>query len=601
MATTALRVLPTGHTTALEWLWLLIPVVGLVAVIVWLVATGEPGEHRGIPGLFARAASTLRRFSSLPAWASGGLALSAWTLLVAVIGFIWDVAWHIDFGRDRQLFTSAHTLILVGLLGIGVAGVTSIALATVERAPVWRRVGPLHVPASAMVLLFLSGGAALGFPLDDLWHRAYGIDVTMWGPTHLLMIGGASFTPFAMWLMFAEGGGPRLTARDRVDFRPVLAMALALGVSTFQLEFDLGVPQWQSLYHPVLIAVAASIGLITARAALGKGWAVRAALLFLAMRGLLALVIGTGMGHVMPHFPLYVGVALVVELAFAWTRSVSPLGRGVVAGVLAGTAGLATEWGWTHVFGREPWQPSLLSGIWIAVLVALAGGVLGVALGRVLSLERIGIAGSVLAIAGIAVIICLALPYPRHGQESSATIRTTEAGPGTTVLAPDGQVSTERLVNVTVAMQPADAANDSDWFVVTSWQGGHLQTTPLVSTGPGTYRALRPVPTGGSWKSIVMLQKRDVVAAAPVSMPADREYSLPAIPVQAERTAPLARASTLLTRETHTGAAWPAIVAYSGLGSTVVAWIAVLLVGLTSLHRSIPSDRSRVAPVRAVA
>ena len=30
-----------------------------------------------------------------------------------------------------------------------------------------------------------------GFPLDDLWHAHYGVDVTMWSPTHLLMILGA--------------------------------------------------------------------------------------------------------------------------------------------------------------------------------------------------------------------------------------------------------------------------------------------------------------------------------------------------------------------------------------------------------------------------
>ena len=39
-------------------------------------------------------------------------------LLIAVIGFYWDVAWHIDFGRDtKNLFTPPHVMILVGLWG----------------------------------------------------------------------------------------------------------------------------------------------------------------------------------------------------------------------------------------------------------------------------------------------------------------------------------------------------------------------------------------------------------------------------------------------------------------------------------------------------
>ena len=34
--------------------------------------------------------------------------------------------------------------------------------------------------------------ALVGFPLDDGWHRLFGQDVTLWGPTHLMLIGGAS-------------------------------------------------------------------------------------------------------------------------------------------------------------------------------------------------------------------------------------------------------------------------------------------------------------------------------------------------------------------------------------------------------------------------
>ena len=45
----------------------------------------------------------------------------------------------------------------------------------------------------------------IGFPLDDVWHRIFGQDVTLWGPTHVLMIGGASLAPIAAWLLLVEG------------------------------------------------------------------------------------------------------------------------------------------------------------------------------------------------------------------------------------------------------------------------------------------------------------------------------------------------------------------------------------------------------------
>ena len=39
--------------------------------------------------------------------------------------------------------------------------------------------------------------AMIGFPVDELCHRAYGVDVTMWSPPHLIMILAASFTGLA--------------------------------------------------------------------------------------------------------------------------------------------------------------------------------------------------------------------------------------------------------------------------------------------------------------------------------------------------------------------------------------------------------------------
>ncbi len=193
-----------------------------------------------------------------------------WAVLVARLGFYWDVAWHIDFGRDRELFTPPHVLILTGLAGIGLASLAAIALATYERVETGLHVLGLRVPFSSIPLGFMGLFAVVGFPLDDIWHRNYGIDVTMWSPIHLMMIGAASFTPVAMALMSVEGG--------RRPGRPVFHRAISLriasaalvGLSTFQLELDLGVPQWQALYQPVLIMAAASLVLVAVRTVMGR-------------------------------------------------------------------------------------------------------------------------------------------------------------------------------------------------------------------------------------------------------------------------------------------------------------------------------------------
>jgi hypothetical protein len=574
---------PVGHTSPLQWLWVIVPVLALVATTTYLVVAGDPGGRRGFAAPWARAAWSLRRRSPLPPWSTAGIALGLWALTVAVVGFFWDVAWHIDLGRDRELFTVPHTLILTGLLGIGLAGLASIGLATVEEAPVTLRFGRLRLPMSALALGVLSGGAAVGFPIDDLWHRTYGIDVTMWSPTHLLMIGGASLTAIALWLMYAESGGPTLSSKAQKGLRRTLAAATLLGLSTFQLEFDLGVPQWQALYQPVLIALATSIALVAARAALGRGWALAVGLEFLVIRGALALLVGPGLGHDLPHFPLYLGMALVVEAAWLLESRLRPLQLAVVAGALMGTVGLATEWGFSHVFGRVPWQPAMLSMIWVATAIAVAGAVLGMAMGRVLSLRRAHVGPAALAAAGLATLGLLIVPLPRHGVDAVATVRTTPVGAATPVVDRDGVAGFEQNVNVEVAMTPTDAATGADWFTVQSWQGGAQQSTELTQVAPGVYRGNAAVPTGGTWKSIIFLMKRDVIASTPVSMPIDREYGLAAVPVVAERQATMVPASNLLLRESHGGAAWPMIVAYTGFAIMVSLWITTLVVCLAML------------------
>ena len=46
--------------------------------------------------------------------------------------------------------------------------------------------------------------ALIGFPLDDVWHRLFGQDVTLWGPTHLMLIGGAGLSTAGIILLHRE-------------------------------------------------------------------------------------------------------------------------------------------------------------------------------------------------------------------------------------------------------------------------------------------------------------------------------------------------------------------------------------------------------------
>ena len=506
-------------------------------------------------------------------------------LLVALFGLVWDVAYHVDHGRDLALLTPAHVLILVGLTGIGAAAAHSVLLATAARAATGWRAGPVRVPYSALPMLAMAGTALIGFPLDDLWHQTYGIDVTLWSPTHLMMIAGAAFTTFTVALFpveasAIEGASPALRLR-----RVMMLGALLLACSVFLLEFDFGVPQWQALYQPLLIAISAGVALVAARAALGPGGAVAATLFFLLVRGLLALIVGVAMGHTLPRFPLFLGSALLVEAAFRLAGRRGPLVAAVVSGLLLGTAGMAVEWAWSHLWGTVPWSAGMLPRMWAPLCGAVLAAVVGMAAGRILAREAPRIPAPLVVASVLGLAALLAVPLPRTAAPIHAHLVTTPVGPQRYVVDRLGHPAVEQDVAVEVTLTPADAAAVADWFEVIAWQGGGQRGVRLHQEAPGRYRSTAPVPTGGSWKSQVYLASGDVLVGLPVSMPADPQYGTAGVPVEPSRDGEFVLGQTLLTSEAHGGPPLVAGITYAALLATAAAWIALLMLAYRAVAR----------------
>ena len=295
--------------------------------------------------VLARLAALAERIVPVPGWAALPVLVTLGSLGVAAFGFFWDVGTHIDSGRDSGPFANvAHYPILAGLGGIALAGFLAAVLgadardrAAIEWAPGWR------IPLGGALLLLCGAVAMLGFPLDDVWHRIFGQDVTLWGPTHVLMIGGASLAPIAAWLLLIEGrraAGRAQPGRTRLlAWEVQLAGATLIGLSTLQLEFGFGVPQFQLAFHPILIALAASVALVAARLRLGRGGALAATGAYLVIMTPLVLIVGPLFGHTFLHFPLYLVEAALVELAGARARPPRPGVFGAIAGALIGTVG----------------------------------------------------------------------------------------------------------------------------------------------------------------------------------------------------------------------------------------------------------------------
>src|SRR6267378_2697868 len=218
-------------------------------VITTAMFTIVSGHRSGRFKFVQRLSDFAERSSGIPGWSSLPIAFVTGALLIAVFGMYWDISIHIDHGRDPgPLANPAHYFILAGLFGVFFSGVLACALPLEKPGPTAVRLpNGWQVPLGGLLITFCGAVSLAAFPLDDIWHRLFGQDVTLWGPTHLLLIGGASFSLIGAWILHVEGESTRTKsgpARRRARAREfILAGSFLVGLSTFQAEFDFAVPQ----------------------------------------------------------------------------------------------------------------------------------------------------------------------------------------------------------------------------------------------------------------------------------------------------------------------------------------------------------------------
>ena len=135
-----------------------------------------------------------------------------WALLAAKLfggwGVGWDIRWHLIIGRD-SFWIAPHVMTYASVV---VASLISLGVLLFET---WRsRGGPR--PPGTVTIAWLSGtrgfhlawwGMAvviLAAPIDDLWHRLFGLDVTLWSPPHLLGLAGSQISNLGGLLVALE-------------------------------------------------------------------------------------------------------------------------------------------------------------------------------------------------------------------------------------------------------------------------------------------------------------------------------------------------------------------------------------------------------------
>jgi sulfite exporter TauE/SafE len=215
-----------------------------------------------------------------------------WGLLIAKavagIGVGWDIRWHIVIGRD-SFWIAPHVMTYSG-----VAAVTLLSLGVLARETWAARRG--RTPRDGVRIAGLVGSRGyhlawwgialtiLAAPIDDLWHRLFGIDVTLWSPPHLLGLAGAQINSIACLLIAREAwpagarartvaltlGGLLLFSGFQTGVDPSLRTAFihggvrfftyaALGALFFTFSLVLAARLAASRTMPVVIAVTAVV------------------------------------------------------------------------------------------------------------------------------------------------------------------------------------------------------------------------------------------------------------------------------------------------------------------------------------------------------
>ena len=110
-----------------------------------------------------------------------------------IVGVMWDISWHRTIGRD-SFWTPAHVAIYLGGAVAGLSCgwlVLHTTFAGTERdkaggVSFWGFRGPL----GAWVCIWGSIAMITSGPFDDWWHNAYGLDVEILSPPHVVLAAG---------------------------------------------------------------------------------------------------------------------------------------------------------------------------------------------------------------------------------------------------------------------------------------------------------------------------------------------------------------------------------------------------------------------------
>lgn len=288
-----------------------------------------------------------------------------WCAVVAVtsamVGTHWDISWHRSIGRDT-FWTPAHIAIYMCGVLAGISCGYLILSTTFRKASplreasvsIWGFRGPLGAFIAAW------GGVAMitSAPFDDWWHNAYGLDVKILSPPHVLLIAGMVGVQLgALILILGQMNRVSQKAREKLEwlFLYVSAM-IVVCIMILIFEYTLRLYMHSGFFYRVVAIAIPGVLAAVARAS-GRRWAASVVI------GIYTLFL-IGCVWILPLFPAAPKLGPVYQHVTHFIPPEFPL--------LLIAPALALDWLWARTPNWKPWLQAAVSGaVFVAVLVAM--------------------------------------------------------------------------------------------------------------------------------------------------------------------------------------------------------------------------------------
>lgn len=308
-----------------------------------------------------------------------------------VVGLIWDISWHRTIGRDT-FWSPPHVLEQLAAVVAGVSCGWLILRTTFGADPAARassvRVWGFYGPLGAWVCIWGTAMMIASAPFDNWWHNAYGLDVKIISPPHMVLAWGMmGIQVGAMLLAVAAQNRGLQDTRLKLIYAASAGILLTMFATVIMEDAGFGNEMRSPMFYR-MTAVVIPVALIAAARASTLRWpATTVAMIYTALQlalvwilqlvpatPLLAPIYNPVTHMVPPPFPLLLIVpALLIDL-LPRTRSVNDWLLAPVLGVLFVLVMLSVHWYWSEFllspaarnwfFAMDRWDYSSRPGSW---------------------------------------------------------------------------------------------------------------------------------------------------------------------------------------------------------------------------------------------